>query len=662
MRKFIVIILILIGLGVIGYFGFQALRSRRQANSISNLETVTATQGSLTATIGATGTVRPDQTAMLAWETTGNVDKVFVEVGQVITAGQTLATLAQSSLPQNIILAQSDLITARNAVTQLTNPDFSTISNAEKALAAAYTSYQQAQTNLTNAIITNQNANDLTLYNDWFNTKTALDVARNNMPLANASIDVQAYYQALRTTSQLQDALTVAQASTSAHPEDTALAQKVADLQVAVQDSLTKQTNLQAGLSSEAIELVSALSDKLSAYEVSTNDFIGSVITDTTNTSVDLAQIQADLAQKQSNLINTQTTLTDLTNKRQGMNGKRCDDSTIADYQTAYDQALNAYNFSGHIANSREYQLLQTATANLNWCTAVWSEADIAAQDAKIASAQAQIQLLQAQITADQTQITDATSSVYGLAIHLNTVWTAYQDTSQQLSNAVTALYELERSPNPDDLAAAQARLQAAQATIDSLSLTAPFSGTITEVDIKPGDLVSPGSIAFRLDKLDRLLVDVQMSEVDINSIQVGQPVTMSFDAILNKQYEGVVSQVPQVGDIIQGVVEFNVLVELKDADQYVKPGMTAAVNIVVDQISNALLVPNSAVRVVDGQRVVYILKDNQLQQVEVTLGASSDTQSQVIDGNLKDGDQIVLNPPQDLFGTNGGSPFGMGG
>jgi multidrug efflux pump subunit AcrA (membrane-fusion protein) len=662
MRKFI-IILILIGLGVIGYFGYQALKSRRQANSISNLETVTATQGSLTATVGATGTVRPDQTAMLAWETTGNVDNVFVDLGQVITAGQTLASLAQSSLPQNIILAQSDLITARNAVTQLTNPDFSTISNAEKALAAAYTSYQQAQTNLTNAIITNQNANDLALYNDWFNTKTSLDAARNNMPLANASIDVQAYYQTVRATSQLQDALTVAQDSASAHPEDTALAQKVADLQIAVQDSLTKQNNLQAGLTSDTIDSVSTLSDKLSAYEASTNDFIGSVITDTANTSVNLAQVQADLAQKQSDLINTQTALTDLTNHRQGMNGKRCDDSTIADYQTAYDQALNAYNFSGHIANSREYKLLQTAAANLNWCTAVWSDSDIAAQDAKIASAQAQIQLLQAQITADQTQITDATSSVYGLAIHLNTVWTAYQDASQQLSNAVTSLYELERSPNPDDLAAAQARLQAAQATVDSISLTAPFAGTITEVDIKPGDQVSPGSIAFRLDKLDRLLVDVQVSEVDINSIQVGQPVNLSFDAILDKQYEGMVSQVPPVGDIIQGVVEFNVLVELSDADQDVKPGMTAAVNIVVDQITDVLLVPNSAVRVVDGQRVVYILENNQLKEVEVTLGASSDNQSQVIDGNLQVGDEIVLNPPQDFFGTSGGGPpFGMGG
>jgi HlyD family secretion protein len=663
MRKTIIIILVILGLAAIGYFGYQALQSRRQANSISNLATVPASLGSLTATVGATGTVRPDQTALLSWKTSGTVDQVFVNVGQVITAGQTLATLAQSSLPQNIILGQSDLISARNAVTQLTNPDLTTISNAEKALAAAYSGYQQAQTSLTNAIITNQNANDLSLYNDWFSAKTALDIARNNLPLANASIDVQAYFQAVQGTKQLQDALNVTQDRASAHPEDVALAQKVADLQVAVQDSLTRQSNQQAGLPSDTVDLVTTLSDKLSAYESSTNDFIGSVITDTMNTSVDLAQVQADLAQKQSDLINTQTTLTDLINKRLGMSGKRCEDSKIADYQEAYDQALNAYNFTGHIANSREYQLLQTAAANLNWCTAVWSESDIAAQDAKIASAQAQIQLLKAQITADQTQITDSTSSVYGLAIQLNNLWTAYQDASQQLSDAVTSLYELERSPNPDDLASAQARLQAAQTTVDTQSLTAPFAGTISEVDNKPGDQVSPGSIGFRLDKLDRLLVDVQVSEVDINSIEVGQPVTLSFDAIPDKQYNGVVSQVPLVGDVVAGVVQFNVLVELTDADEFVKPGMTAAVNIVVDEITNALLVPNSAVRVVDGQRVVYILKDNQLQEVEVTLGASSDTHSQVIDGNLQVGDKIVLNPPKDFFNSNsGGPPFGMGG
>lgn len=662
MRKLIIIVIVLLVLGVIGFFGYRAIQVRRQANTISNLETVTVSPGSLTSTVGATGTVRPDQTAVLTWKTTGNVGEVFVQVGQTVTAGQVLASLTQSSLPQNIILAQSDLIAARNAVAQLTNPDLSTISASQVALSAAYSNFQQAQNNLTNAIITNKDANDVALYNDWFTSKTDLDTARNDLPLANATIDVQAYFQAVRATSLLQEELTVVQESASALPNDLLLAQKVADLQVAVQDSMARQDALKAILSSDTAALVSTLSEKLSAYDASSIGFISTVLTDTISTSVNLAQIQADLAAKQSSLITTQTALDDLINQRQGMNGKRCDDGTISDYQDAYDAALNAYNFTGHIANSREYQLLQTAAANLTWCTSVWSDTDIAAQDAKIASSQAQVQLLQAQIVADQTQITDATSSVYGLAIQLNNVWTTYQDASQQLSDAVNALYELERYPNPDDLSAAQSRLQAAQSTVDSASITAPFAGTITEVDVKPGDQVAPGSSAFRLDSMDRLLVDVEVSEVDINTIQVGQPVNLSFDAITNKQYTGVVSQVPAVGNVIQGVVEFNVSVELTDADASVKPGMTAAVNVVVDQITGAMLVPNRAVRVVNGQRVVYILVNNKLQEVEVTLGASSDTQSEVVGGSLKAGDQVVLNPPQDFFGGSGGGPFGFGG
>ena len=75
--------------------------------------------GSLTATVGATGSVRPDQTAMLTWQTTGDVDQVSVQAGQVITAGQVLASLSQSSLPQTVILAQSDLITAQRQLTDL---------------------------------------------------------------------------------------------------------------------------------------------------------------------------------------------------------------------------------------------------------------------------------------------------------------------------------------------------------------------------------------------------------------------------------------------------------------------------------------------------------------------------------------------------------------
>ena len=127
--------------------------------------------------------------------------------------------------------------------------------------AAAYTNYQKAQNDLSNVIISNQSANTTDLYNNWSNAKIALQVAQNNLPLANTSIDIQAYYQKVRETSQLQDKLIVAQDNASVHPDDAALAQKVTDLQVAVQASQTKQNDLQAGLSAETINLVRCLSE-----------------------------------------------------------------------------------------------------------------------------------------------------------------------------------------------------------------------------------------------------------------------------------------------------------------------------------------------------------------------------------------------------------------
>src|SRR4030043_1460868 len=119
MRKFTIAVLIILALSAIGYFGSRIIRDRQQANTISSLQTITASRGSLTATVGATGTVHPDQTAIITWQTSGKVDQVFVQVGQVITAGQALASLTQSSLPQNIILAQSDLITTQRQLDDL---------------------------------------------------------------------------------------------------------------------------------------------------------------------------------------------------------------------------------------------------------------------------------------------------------------------------------------------------------------------------------------------------------------------------------------------------------------------------------------------------------------------------------------------------------------
>jgi HlyD family secretion protein len=220
--------------------------------------------------------------------------------------------------------------------------------------------------------------------------------------------------------------------------------------------------------------------------------------------------------------------------------------------------------------------------------------------------------------------------------------------------------YDLLQGGNADEIQAAQARVDAAKATINLARVIAPFNGTVTETYPLPGDQVTAGQTAFRLDDLSRLLVDVSVSEVDINSVQVDQPVTLTFDAILGKTYNGKVVEVAQVGTADQGVVSFKVTVELTDADEQVKPGMTAAVNIIVKEIQDAILVPNRAVRLVDGSRVVYILVDAKPVKKEIRLGASSDAMSVVLVGDLKEGDLVVLNPPVEF--TPGGPRGGFGG
>jgi HlyD family secretion protein len=227
-----------------------------------------------------------------------------------------------------------------------------------------------------------------------------------------------------------------------------------------------------------------------------------------------------------------------------------------------------------------------------------------------------------------------------------------------KLDDAQRNYDRLKQGPNAADIAAAQARVDAAQATVNSASVIAPFNGTVTQAVPLSGDQVTAASPAFRIDDLSNLLVDVQVSEVDINSVASNQPAVLTLDAIPGKSYHGQVTEVSQAGDQTSGAVNFTVTVQLTDADADVKPGMTAAVNIVTQQVKDQLIVPNRAVRLVDAQRVVYVLKNGQPQPVKVTLGASSDTQSVVTGGDLKAGDLLVLNPPAQIRG----GPFGPGG
>jgi HlyD family secretion protein len=410
-------------LGIVLLFVFLRPQGNQQAG---RFQFATVERGNLTATVGATGTVRSRQTATLVWMATGTVDKVNFKIGDEVRAGEVLASLAKSSLPQNIILAEAELVSAQQALDDVLDSDTAR-AKAWIALRAAEDAFEKAYD-----------------YREYL-----------NYPVRKTRVD------------------------------------------------LVKQ---------------------VTPYGV-----------------VDIPE---------------------------------------------------------------------TKTYKVN------------ATEAEIAKADADLDLKEAQ----------------------------YED-------AKRAYERLAEGPNKDDLVAAQARVDAAQATLNMARLTAPFTGTITEAVPLPGDQVTVSAPAFRLDDLTSLLVDVELSEVDINSVTVGQPVDLTFDAILGKEYQGQVTKVSQAGTVLGGVVNFTVTVELTDADEFVKPGMTAAVNIVVKEIQDAVLVPNRAVRLVDGDRVVFVMSENGTpEKVEIRLGSSSDTMSVVTGGDLKEGDQIILNPTADLTGS--GPPF----
>jgi len=117
------------------------------------------------------------------------------------------------------------------------------------------------------------------------------------------------------------------------------------------------------------------------------------------------------------------------------------------------------------------------------------------------------------------------------------------------------------------------------------------------------------------------------------------------------------------VGSESSGVVNFSVTVQIMDADTDVRPGMTSDVEIIIAQNEEALLVPNQAIRRDEnGAQVIYKVMDNgEVQAVSIQIGASSDTHSEILAGEVKAGDRIQLDPPdasQEASGFMFGGPM----
>ena len=205
-----------------------------------------------------------------------------------------------------------------------------------------------------------------------------------------------------------------------------------------------------------------------------------------------------------------------------------------------------------------------------------------------------------------------------------------------------------------ESLRSAEISMQNLQDAMNNYTITAPISGTIIEKDAKVGDAVKAGDTLCIVYDLSYLEMSINVDELQISSISVGQKVQITADAVPDKTYVGTVTRVSMKGASNGGTTTYPVTIRIDDTDG-LRPGMNANAEIVVAQAKNALVVPNAAV--VRGSYVL-VTKDSPsaanadtameapegFVYVPVKTGVSDDDYTQIVSG-IQEGDTIGYDP-----------------
>ncbi len=370
-------------------------------------------------------------------------------------------------------------------------------------------------------------------------------------------------------------------------------------------------------------------------------------------TAADLADAQAKITQAQANLNKVKSGPTDqdvataqqkIEQAKNALWGAQSNRDAICGRTKDPDNDPNCQNNRAQV-NQQEANV-QIAQNNLDALLAGPNQNDVTSAEQQVAQAQAALQKLRQGPTA-----ADVASAKAGVT---------------QAQAALDAL-----AAGPDELSIkvaqsavdqAQVALDQAKYKLDQATLTAPFDGVVTAVNVVSGQTISGSSNPITFADLSSLQVTTNVSELDRSRIKVGQDVDMTLDAVPGVTLKGKVASISPAGVLQQGVVNYPVTINLSNPDPAVAAGMTANMNIIVDSKDNVLLVPNRAIRTQGRQRLITIMYEGQQISLPVETGMTDGTNTEVSGEGLKEGDQVVLQSTQGQNQFRGGGPNILGG
>ena len=371
---------------------------------------------------------------------------------------------------------------------------------------------------------------------------------------------------------------------------------------------------------------------------------------------------QSELAAAQSSLAAAQAAYDDLQSGPTGAEltqlatAMRKAEVAVAEAQTAYDQ-IAWQNSAGMTSQAAT---LQSATLDYEDAKAAYEEATAPATASDVQSALSSIQSAQEQLDALLEQPTAAQIA----------------EAESQVASAESSLKQLQAGGDASAVETARAQLAQAQLDLDNAvadladtEVRAPIAGTILTLDLTRGQQVSSGTTAATMADVKQLELTVNVAEVDIEQVEVGQPAEITLDALPGQTFAGTVSQVAPASDPDSSVVNYPVTIQLTDDNlRGVRAGMTAVASLQNQATAGGWLVPVNAVQSGNGGAQVVIVRNGESINIPVTTGTIQGEWMVVESSQIQAGDQVVgsvtstINEDSQFqFGQPGGGGNGGG-
>jgi HlyD family secretion protein len=227
---------------------------------------------------------------------------------------------------------------------------------------------------------------------------------------------------------------------------------------------------------------------------------------------------------------------------------------------------------------------------------------------------------------------------------------TSARDKVDQLKVEIAGLEKRRRNATPQpDIAAARARLDDAQVALRvarqqaaQVEVRAPMAGVVYGLAVRPGTYLNSGDLVTNIGQLDRLRVRVYIDEPELGRVALGQPVTITWQALPDKQWTGTVERKPTDIEALGSRQVGQVICAIENPGRLLIPGTNVDATIRTAVVDGALTVPKETLRHDASGDYVFLLQGDSIGRRPVKTGNSSVTRIQITEG-LAEGDAVAM-------------------